>query len=92
MQDVRQSRAGGADGLVEATHSTQFGPRMYKWAQTDESLDGEAEALSLLQGRHVVHYYGRCKHEGRHPGKTGLVIERMQKTLWEAIKDPASFK
>lgn len=96
VQNEVQSLSSGAEGVVEAADNAQFGAHVYKWGQGSDSLDAEAEALLVLRGHNIVQYYGRCRVRGpnldRQVGKIGLIMERMKKTLWQLLDDPACVK
>ncbi|KAL3156066.1 hypothetical protein ABBQ32_013054 [Trebouxia sp. C0010 RCD-2024] len=80
----------GANGQVEAADNLLFGPHVYKWGRAGEDLEGEGMTLLKLQSPHIVQCFGRCREgpgvtQPRHPGCTGLIMERMEMDLHQVL-------
>lgn len=90
LQDQVAPLGSGTNGQVEAADNLVFGPHVYKWSRAGEDLEGEGMTLLNLRGPHVVQCFGRCREgpgvaQPRHPGCTGLIMERMEADLHQVL-------
>lgn len=86
----------GADGTVEVGWNSRFKHHACKWSSRNEDLDREASNLLVLRGPHVVQCFGLCQDDPaaqpRHPGRKGLVMELIPKTLYDVLANCAQVK
>ena len=96
VQTLVRRVGSGTGGLVESACNHDFGHHVYKWCGDRdgdwESLNKEAEILSLVRHPNIVQYFGRCHHAERHPAKMGIILERLKMTAADLIFDPSCLK
>ena len=107
MQEQAQLVGSGCDGTVEIAWNAMFRDHVYKWG-CNKDLDMEARNLLVLRGPNVVQCYGLCQDnptvshglcqdnptvsQPRHPGRKGLVMECIPKTIYDVLVDATNIK